>query len=210
MRFDLGKHKEELQYLTEPGVKEMSAIEFLCNKLLQIKFLLEKILFVEALDNAKIVLMLDSFDEISPRYTKLTMNILAGLRESTINQLWLTMRPFFQDTLVKEYEPILCVIEPLFEEDQLNFLINFWNTFMASRKEVIDETNMRRYAIQLLQKVSKSVHGENLASVPQYILLLAEVFKKGVGQQRQITDKLNVVYLYDRFINMKYNIYLNE
>jgi hypothetical protein len=45
------------------------------------------------------ILMLDGFDEISPKYKKTVIGLLQALRQTAVEQLWVTTRPHLRKEL---------------------------------------------------------------------------------------------------------------
>jgi len=83
-------------------VSEDKAIEFVLEELLKFKTPLENEIFkhcCEQKQKVRTVIMLDGFDEISPFYKQTVIDILQALRQTAVEQLWVTTRPHLREEL---------------------------------------------------------------------------------------------------------------
>jgi len=83
-------------------MSEEKAIEFVLEKLLMLKPPLDLDIFkqfCEQKQNLRTVIMLDDFDEISPFYKQTVIDLLQTLRQTAIEQLWVTARPHLREEL---------------------------------------------------------------------------------------------------------------
>ena len=53
----------------------------------------------EQMQKLRIVIMLDGFDEISPFYKQTVIDLLQALRQTAVEQLWVTTRPHLREEL---------------------------------------------------------------------------------------------------------------
>jgi len=109
-------------------------LSFLCEKLLNICEPFEKELFKQCShglqEATKVVLMLDGFDEISPKYKETVLDLLQDLnpiKQSWIEQLWVTTRPHLRVELEDNLQQLCYTLEPFSEDNQVGFLIKFWH-----------------------------------------------------------------------------------
>jgi len=71
--------------------------------------------------------MLDSFDEISPYYKEAVVDLLQALRQTVVEQLWVTTRPHLKEELEYNLQHMSYTLEPFSEENRVEFLIKFWS-----------------------------------------------------------------------------------
>ncbi|GJQ75354.1 hypothetical protein Trydic_g23533 [Trypoxylus dichotomus] len=192
------------------------ASEFLRKNLLKLEFTLEERLFSEMLEKNRIILMFDGFDEVSPFYNTILLSLLADLRKSPIQQLWITTRPFLKKKLVSKLRPISCALQPFSFDNQIEFLMKFWRKSIGT---LSDETKLKKFAETLLKRLSKSIADSNreLASVPLQARMLAEAFDQDLIDfyysnklQPDLPRKLDLLDVYKRFTHRKYLVYIFE
>jgi hypothetical protein len=81
---------------------------------------------------ARIVIMLDGFDEISPFYKETVIGLLQALRQTAVEQLWVTIRPNLREELEDKLQQLSSTLEPSSEEYQVEFLTKI----MGSKRRV--------------------------------------------------------------------------
>jgi len=127
VRIDLNDHTDELK----KGQIEMEKVtEFLSEKLLKLKPGLELELFIqccEKKEKVRVVIMLDGFDEISPFYKETVIDLLQGLRQTEVEQLWVTTRPHLREELEDKLQQLSYTLEPFSKDNQVEFLTKFWS-----------------------------------------------------------------------------------
>jgi ribosomal protein L11 methylase PrmA len=69
--------------------------------------------------------MLDGFDEIIPNYKKSVIRLLQALRQTAVEQLWVTTRPHLTNELEDVLQQLSYTLEPFSEKDQVKFLTKF-------------------------------------------------------------------------------------
>jgi predicted ATP-dependent serine protease len=102
LRIDLNDHTEALKTLDQKHIGKEKAIEFISEKLLKIKTDYEMELFrqcCEKKQKVRIVIMFDGFDEISPFYKETVIGLLQALRQTAVEQLWVTTRLHLREEL---------------------------------------------------------------------------------------------------------------
>lgn len=221
MRFDLNNHtdvlEEEKRKTKTRKWESADAINFLRLKLLKLKSTLEESVFWEMLEMKRIIIMFDGFDEISPFYNKIIVDLLAGLKQTTIRQLWITTRPHLTKDLLNKLKPIFCRLQPFTFDDQLEFLTRFWAKSISS--SVTDETKIKKFALSLVKILSKSIadRDRELASVPLQAHMLAEAFHEELLEfynsgkvNAELPQKLDILDVYKRFLHRKYLVYIFE
>ena len=99
-------------------------------KLLKLKPGLELQLFKQCCEKkqkVKIVKMLEGFDEISPFYKQTVIDLLQALRQTAVEQLWVTTRSHLRKELEDELQQLSYTLEPFSEDNQVEFLTKFWS-----------------------------------------------------------------------------------
>jgi len=227
VRFDLNDHTDALKAMEQEQIDKENAIEFVSKKLLKLEPGLELELFKECFEKeqkVRIVIMLDGFDEISPFYKQTVIDLLQALRQTAVEQLWVTTRPHLREELEDELQQLSYTLEPFSEGNQVEFLSKFW-----SLKDWLTETNgkgeekgkskLEIYAEMLVKKLSESISDKDreFTGIPLQTRMLAEAFDEEVKEfykssesKAEISDKLDLLGLYKRFLERKYDIYQEE
>jgi len=227
VRIDLNNHTDALKELQQEQVNKEKAIEFVSKKLQKLKPGLELELFkqcCEQIEKVRTVIMLDGFDEISPFYKKTVIDLLQGLRQTAVEQLWVTTRPHLRDELEDKLQQLSYTLEPFSEEDQIAFLRKFWSlkdwfTQPNDKGEEKEKGKLEIYAEKLIKKLFKSISDKDraLTGIPLQTRMLAEAFDEEVKTFYQSAEpmfllefKLELFELYGRFIERKYDIFQEE
>lgn len=129
VRFDLNDHTDALKELKQRHIDKEKAIEFLSQTLLKLEPGLELELFKQCCEQkqkVRLVIMLDSFDKISPFYKQTVIDLLQVLRQTAVEQLWVTTRPHLRTELEDKLQQLSYTMEPFSEEDQVEFLKENW------------------------------------------------------------------------------------
>ncbi|GJQ79875.1 hypothetical protein Trydic_g18323 [Trypoxylus dichotomus] len=211
----LNLYTEELE---KQSKKRMDALQFLTEELLKLSSTFERALFKYLVNMKRVVLMLDGFDEISPLYDVIATRLVVELKNTSVEQLWITTRPHLQVYLAPKLEQLCYCLEPFSQEDQLNFLVRFWRE--KTEISMKNESRMRLYAKALLDNLSGSMNdrGKLFAGIPLQTRLLAEAFLQEFedfysSKEDTISDlpnQLDIVNAYTRFLRSKYQIYVKE
>ncbi|CAH0545963.1 unnamed protein product [Brassicogethes aeneus] len=170
-------------------------------------------LFNNFYNQGKIALLFDGFDEISPDYTEKVIELLQVLKNSKVQKLWITTRPynFIQGSLEDKLSVFSYSLKPLLLEEQKGFLRKFWKEKLKLNE--LDEQRSGVFIDELLGKLPKSI---DFMSIPLHASMVAEVFKDAFKSfydsneqelsdehKREIEEK-DLATLYDRFINIKF------
>jgi len=123
VRIDLNDHTDALEAQHK---QKIGAVEFLSQRILKLDSPFEKGLFEHLLKEGKVVVMLDSFDEISPIYERTVIDLLQALKEMSVQQLWVTTHPHLRETLEKILQPHSYTLELFSKGNQVEFLTKFW------------------------------------------------------------------------------------
>ena len=100
-------------------MSEKKAIEFVLEKLLKLKPPLDLDIFkqfFEQKQNIRTVIMLENFDEISPFYKDTVIDLLQALRQTAVEQLWVTTRPHLREELEDKLQQVSYTLESFTEK----------------------------------------------------------------------------------------------
>jgi len=227
VRIVLNDHTDALEGLKKEQILKEKAIEFVSERLLKLKSGLQLELFkicCEQKQKIRIVIMLDGFDEISPNYKHTVIDLLQALRQTAVEQLWVTTRPHLREELEDKLQQLSYTLEPFSEENQVGFLKKFWCqkdwfTEVGGDGEEKFKTKLGIYAKHLIRKLSGSINDRDrqFIGIPLQCRMLAEAFNKEVKAFCQSTEcvpelqfKLDLLGLYEIFFNKKYDICVEE
>ncbi|XP_069675895.1 uncharacterized protein [Periplaneta americana] len=172
----------------------------------------QKSLFEFELKNGgNIVILIDGFDEISPNYSDMVLNTLRQLSSCKFKQLWITSRSVMRKMLEKEFSCLAFELQPFTKENQHDFLAKLW-------KNISDDAHgIKIFIARLLEMMGRSLNDKlgQFTEIPLQIIMLAEVFQSKASDYCQtgnieIPDKLDLLDLYCRFVDKKWDIYINE
>ena len=227
VRIDLNDHTDTLKALKGKQIDKEKVIEFVSEKLLKLEPGLEMELFkrcCEQRQKVRVVIMLDSFYEISAIYKQTVIDLLQALRQTAVEQLWVTTRPHLRNELEDKLQQLSYTLEPFSEENQVEFLTKFWSlkdwfTEMNNKGKEASKKKLEIYAKQLIKKLSISISDKDreFTGTPLQTRILAEasdeevkVFYLSTKSVPELPLKLELLELYRRFIERKYDIYQEE
>src|SRR5699024_6285501 len=95
-----------------------------------------------------VVVLFDGFDEISPDYAEVVTQLIRALKETRVEQIWVTTRPHWREHLERELGTFAHRLKPLAQKEQTNFLTNFWQKRNPKFKDKTDE--IRTYSEALI------------------------------------------------------------
>jgi ankyrin repeat protein len=207
VRIDLNDHTDALKVQHE---QKIEAVEFLSQKLLKLNPPFEKELFEQRLKEGKVVVMLDGFDEISPSYERTVIDLLQALKETAVQQLWVTTRPHLRKTLKTFLRPHSYILEPFSKGNQVEFLTKFWCKTL--NLQGTSQQQLEEYATKIIDKLEQSINDRDkeFTGVPLQTRLLAEAFDQSDLSEHILPDKIDLLGLYKRFTERKYYIYQGE
>jgi hypothetical protein len=227
VRLDLNDHTDALKSLKQEQFDKQKAIDFVSGNLLKLEPGLEMELFKQCCEQqqkVRIVIMMDGFDEISPFYKQTVIDLLQALRETAVEQLWVTTRPHLREELEDKLQQLSYTLEPFSEGNQLDFLTKFWSlkewfTETEGKGDEKGKSKLKIYAELLIENLAYSIGDKDreFTGIPLLTRMLAEAFDEAVKTFYQsaepnpkISCKLDLLGLYERFIERKYDIYQEE
>jgi hypothetical protein len=227
VRIDLNEQTVALEALKKEQIHKGKVIEFVSEKVVKHTSGLEKELFKQCCEQkqkVRIIMMIDGFDEISPSYTDTVIDLLQGLKQTEVEQLWVTTRPHLKNELEDKLPQLSYTLQPFSEGNQIEFLIKFWSKKewykeMENEEKEENKKKLESYAKELIKKLAKSISDKEreFTGIPLQCLMLAEAFDKEVKifcqsvksiHESQFT--LDLFGLYRKFIERKSDIYLVE
>ena len=220
VRIDLNDYTELLEAQNGKKMDKERVLEFLSKEVLKLESYLEKELFkksFEGNENNKVVVMLDGFDEISPNYKETVIEMLQVLKQTSLEQLWVTTRTHLREELEDTLQQLSYTLEPFSEVEQVEFLKKFW--LQNSNIDIMDHDRLQIYAKELIRKLAQSISDmhRKFTGIPLQTHMLAEAFKEELtsfylsdSTQPELPHKLDLLGLYRRFIESKYDIYYKE
>jgi ankyrin repeat protein len=220
VRIDLNDYTEQLKAQKGKQMDKVTVLEFVSKEVLKLKSHLEKELFKKSFEGNevnKVVVMVDGFDEISPRYKETVIDMLQVMKQTTLEQLWVTTRPHLREELEDNLQQLSYSLQPFYEVEQVEFLKKFW--LQNSNLEHEDEHRLEIYATALIRKLAHSISDKDIefTGIPLQTRMLAEAFEEDFRSfyvseksEPELPYKLNLLGLYRRFIDSKYDIFYKE
>lgn len=165
----------------------------------------------------EIEILLDGFDEVSPRNIDLANHFLLVIRSITSFRLWITTRSHSAENLEIRLNCMGYRILPFNNQDQLQFLCKLW-----SADEPLDKDKLVVYANACLQVLKGSINNDNedIAGVPLQCLLIGETFKEECKdyctsecENQPHSPEISIdsiADLFQRFISKKFEIYFSH
>ena len=220
VRIDLNDYTEQLKAQKGKKMDKERVLEFISKEVLKLESHLEKELFKKSFEGSeisKVVLMLDGFDEISPSYKETVIDMLQVLKQTSLEQLWVTTRPHLREELEDNLQHLSYTLQPFSEVEQVEFLKKF--LLQISNLEDKDEHRLQIYAKALIRKLAQSISDKDreFTGIPLQTRMLAEAFEQEFisfyvsgKSEPELPYKLDLLGLYGRFIDSKYDIFFKE
>jgi len=220
VRTDLNDYTEQLRALKGKQMDKGTVLEFVSKEVLKLHSHLEKELFKKSFEGNevnKVVVMVDGFDEISPSYKETVIDMLQVLKQTSLEQLWVTTRPHLREELEDNLQQLSYTLQPFSEAEQVEFLKKFW--LQNSNLEHEDEHRLEIYATALIRKLAQSISDKDreFTGIPLQTRMLAEAFEEDFRSfyvseksEPELPHKLDLLGLYGRFIDSKYEIFYKE
>lgn len=164
----------------------------------------------------KIVLLFDSFDEISPDYEDIIVDLITGLVDVPgIRQIWITTRLTSVALLERKFGVLPFNLQSFNVDEQVRYVRKSWEN-----KSKVDEKNkIKTAAASLVEHFNAAINDstKKFTGIPLITCMLADVYfdkflkycKSGVLFWK-FDNKTDLVALYEHFINYKFRIYEND
>ena len=168
-----------------------------------------------------IVTILDSYDEISPHYKESVIDLMQAVSQTWVEQLWVNTIPHLKEDLEDNLQQLSYTLESFSENDQFEFLTKFWNlkdwfSETEDKDEEEERNKLEMYAEQLIKKLGNSISDKDreFTGIQLQTCMLAEAFDNevktiypSVESMPELALELDLIWLYGRFIERKYEIY---
>jgi ankyrin repeat protein len=225
VRIDLNDHTDALDALQGEEIDKEKAIQFLSEKMLKLESDLEIELFKQSCGQKQklnAVIMLDAFDKISPSYKETVIDLLQALRQTAVEQLWVTTRPHLREELEDKLQQLSYTLEPFSEENQVDFLTKFWSRkdcFTEMMKKEEKKVQLEIYAKHLIMQIAQSVryNDKEFIGIPLQCRMLAEAFDEDVktfyetaASMSELRFKQDMLGLHRSFMERKKGICVEE
>jgi len=217
VRVNINKYTRILHELKTNGCDQKGIIKLL-TKAAQIKesddVLLQGLLFNYTYNSTgNMAVLIDGVDEVSPHYTEEVIQVLKILSKTKIKRIWVTSRNSVRDQLETEFQCQSYSLVPFSEEDQKCFLVKFWKETCPQ----IEDDYLDNLANQVVKLSTEhlTVQAKQFVGIPLQSWLLAEMFEGSLKQCTtagtvELPEHINVVMLYDFYVEKKCDIYLSE
>jgi ankyrin repeat protein len=225
VRIDLNDHTDTLKALKQEEIDKGKAIEFVSEKLLKLKPGLELELFKQCCkqkQKIRIVIMLDGFDEICPFYKETVIDLLQALRQTAVEQLWVTTRSHQREELEDNLQQLSYTLENFSAENQVEFLRKFWfltGCFTELQNETDEEdeggTKLEICSEEIFQVGSDK--RRDISGIPLKTPNLVKIFD---GENESLSQSIEPVNylptnqtslgLHKGFVAGKYELYLEN
>ena len=117
VRIDLNDHTDALAKEKDKPFTTESAVDFISSQMLKLETSVDQELFKHLLDEGRVVVMLDGFDEISPTCKITGLDLIKRLRETKVRQLWVTTRPHLKAELEGKLKVESFCLEPFSKDN---------------------------------------------------------------------------------------------
>jgi len=188
VRIDLTDHADALRALKQEEIDKEKVIEFVSEKLLTLKPGFQLELFKQCCEQKQkvsIVIMLDGFNETSPSYKDILIDLLQALRQTAVEQLWVATRTHLTEELEDRLQQFSYTLEPFTEKEQVEFLVKFWNVkewFIdpEGKEKKVERSKLEIYAKGLINKLSISISDKvnKFIGIPLLTRVLAQDLMK--------------------------------
>ncbi|XP_055703478.1 uncharacterized protein LOC129801980 [Phlebotomus papatasi] len=131
----------------------------------------------------KIVIFLDGFDEISPLYSNLVIDIVKGLQKINIQMFVSTQTHLIHLIEELEFDKIY-TLEPYDKNMQRKFLRDYWGHYLESmiekgevQRDAIEPQNVASYTKKFFKMCNKSKVTDITPSIPLMLNILADIYR---------------------------------
>jgi ankyrin repeat protein len=209
VRVNWNEHSQKLEKINTECFNVDRLVEFFSSVLFpESKYCkMNEILLQEALQNSgNVTVLTDGYDEISPTYAEKAAVILTTLMKTKVGRVWVTSRPVVREKLEKELSVIAFAMKPLSLPCQEKMLLNLWMSRSGANKD-----ELFSYIKRLVSHANESVYDSNFTGFPLYIMMIATAFEQKVESgDFSVPEKVDLCYLFERFIERKLHIYQTE
>jgi len=162
-----------------------------------------------ALEESKLVVMLDGVDEVSDYKEQVKCLIKTLIEKYKLKQIIMTTRTNLKEELEDCFETISFDLKNFDTNDQMNFLVKYWHSHLNTDMNV--ELKLKQSADILLKNLkltlTESIH--QLIGIPLQTKMIADIFliNNDMSHVRSINK---IADLYHEFIEKRFNIQFEE
>jgi hypothetical protein len=154
---------------------------------------------------------MDGFEEISPLHADKAAVILSELMKTKVGKVWVTSRPVQKETLERKLSVIAFSMKSLSQKSQEEIFWDIWKEKVYMEKEEF----LNKYVKPIISQANGSVYQEHFTSCPLHIMLIASASGENLETYLEtgnisLPDKLNLLELYNKFIERKLHIDATE
>ena len=216
----LNDYTKLLKALEGKKMDKELVLEFVSKEVLKLESHSEKELFKKAVEGnevSKVVVMVDGFDKISPKYKYIALDMLHVLKQTSLEHLWVTTRPHLKEDLEDKLQQLSYTLQPFSQVEQIEFLKKYWTENL--NLEITYQHRLETYAAVLIRKLTQSVSDKDkkFTGIPLQTHMLAEAFEENFRSfylseksEPDLPHKLNLLGLYRGFVESKFDIYYRE
>jgi ankyrin repeat protein len=176
--------------------------------------MLEEIVFQQALERTgNVVILLDGFDEISPKYSRKVETLIREVTERTPSKVWVSSRSSYRLKLEDIMVKFSFTLKPFTGENQIDFLEEYWNSSIGGFKP----GSLRSFAEKLLSLCSKNFNDKDgkFTGIPLQTMMLGEAFveeakRRCSNEKINLPNNFNLLVLFKMFTEKKFNICFDE
>jgi hypothetical protein len=215
---DLNDYTELLEAQKGMKMDKGKVFEFISKEVLKLEYNLEKELFKKNFDGneiSKLIVMVKEFDEISPNYKEIVIDMLQVLKQAFLDHLWVTTRPHLNEVLKDIQQQVSYTLQHFSEFEQVDFLKKFW----LHNLKVKNQHRLKIYGKALIRKLAQSISDKDkeFTDIPLQTRMLAQaieeecrIFYTSEQSDPVLQHTLDLEGLYRRFTEGKYDICYKE
>lgn len=164
----------------------------------------------------KVYIFLDGLDEIDPENSEKITTLIHILHQETDAQITISSRLNLRQQLEDKFSLFSYNLKPFSHSDRKNYLAKFWSRVLNIDK---DDLRLNIYIDAVLKNFSAATADTQLEfmGIPLQAKMLAEALIEDVHQfyfsaqtEPVLPDKLDIICLYQKFIQNKYEIYFKD
>jgi ABC-type dipeptide/oligopeptide/nickel transport system ATPase subunit len=224
LKIDLNDHTNELE---EADTKELktpeAAVKFLVENVIKLKTEFERELFKKScMETGNVIVLFDGYDEVASYYKDEVTQLIKSLLKTSVGKVFIASRPEWAEHLQTTFLQIKYSLMTFEKQDQGNYLFSF----LMQKIENGNEDLLKKIVQMILSSMSRSLNDGvyKFTGVPLITKLVAEFFESKIRvhlrdtpsnnfddfTEKMKNETLNLVKLYDHFVEKKLRIYYEE
>ncbi|XP_069682158.1 uncharacterized protein [Periplaneta americana] len=240
VRVNLNDHIILLKEISLSAFSTEECVSFLykCVRIFSDFYFEEHLFRSSFMENRKMIILFDGFDEISPTYKDEVLTVINCIISMRKQILWVTSRPTFKDELEEALNILSFSLKPFTDEEQYLFLKKIWekkytdeyadnlvyfgkayniyNSIVLHKALKHDpKDRLKEFISSLLGFVSLSLRDKSFCSNPFNLCILDTLYVDNMvlsvyTGMLQLPHKLNIIEIYEKFIGVKLDVYYNQ